>query len=161
MKIGRKYEKIAIPIVNIDADGIGGAVVDLLAMHDWPCVPLQANVPAPSGEMLSNGKPRFANARSEWWWRAREALAGPFEDGEGWIDLDPDDDELQAQLTNIKYWLNQHGQIEVESKTAMEKRGVDSPDRGDAFVMSLVDLDPVPHILWDEMLTSDLMTRPM
>jgi hypothetical protein len=65
----------------------------------------------------------FVNARSEWYWNLRER----FEQGE--IDIDPNDDQLAKQLGAIKWRMMSRGQIAVETKDEMRKRGLPSPDR--------------------------------
>lgn len=146
----------SVPPVNVDDTGVGGGVTDILIEEGLPVLPLISG--GTSTETLPNGKPRFVNARSEWWWTLREALAGPSGDGsDGWLDLDPDDDELAAQILAVKYSINRHGQIVVESKDEMRKRGLASPDRADAVVYSLVIAEPVHHPLVEHMLTSDLL----
>jgi hypothetical protein len=75
-------------------------------------------------------KDRFINARAEQYRLLREA----FEQGQ--IDLDPDDDQLAAQLGSLKWALTSRGQVKIESKDDMRKRGMPSPDRADALVMA-------------------------
>lgn len=72
---------------------------------------------------------RFLNARAEWFWGLRER----FEAGD--ISLDKDED-LAAQLANIKYKFTSWGQIQIESKDDMKRRGVHSPDRADALMLA-------------------------
>lgn len=128
------------PVAMVDDVGIGGGVTDELRDAGYPVMPMLAN--ARATRMMKDGKlPMFVDARSEWWWYCREALQGPSGDGsDGWLDLDPDDDELAHQLTVIRYRLNRRGQIQVETKDEMKGRGLASPDRGDALVMALQDL---------------------
>lgn len=52
----------------------------------------------------------------------------------------PNDPELIAQITARKYTITSRGQIQVESKEQMKKRGLDSPDRGDALALSCYDV---------------------
>lgn len=52
----------------------------------------------------------------------------------GDIDQDPADDELAARLGSIRYRLTARGQIRIESKEDMKKRGLPSPDRADSLV---------------------------
>ena len=47
------------------------------------------------------------------------------------------DDETFAQLSTRKYFLSSNGKLELESKKEMKKRGLDSPDRGDAAALSV------------------------
>lgn len=151
-----------VPIANVDDTGVGGGVTDELQAERYPCLPLVAGSACSEHETLPNGKPRFVNARSEWWWNTREALAGPTGTGDhGWLDLDPDDDELYAQLTNVKYRVNRHGQIEIESKDALKSRGLPSPDRGDALCYCLVETPVARRANMQRMMTGDLLTRPM
>ncbi|XOJ00878.1 hypothetical protein ACMX2M_03855 [Paenibacillus polymyxa] len=48
----------------------------------------------------------------------------------------PDDDVLTSQLTARKWPMTSKGKILLESKKDMKKRGLKSPDRADAFVLT-------------------------
>ena len=48
-----------------------------------------------------------------------------------------EDSETFAQLSSRKYFLASNGKLELESKKEMKKRGLDSPDRGDAAALSV------------------------
>jgi hypothetical protein len=85
---------------------------------------------------------RFVNRRAEAWWALRQA----FIDGD--VDLDPDDDELAAELQGPKWGRDSRGRVYVESKDDMRARGVKSPNRADAVVMSFV--RPVAVVLDDD-----------
>ena len=108
---------------RIDGVGVGGGVVDLLREQGVLTDDLQAGGRAMDSE-------RFANARAEWFWGLRKR----FEDGD--IDIDPADDELAAQLGSIRYEYTSRGQIKIESKDDMLKRGLPSPDRADALMLA-------------------------
>ena len=73
---------------------------------------------------------RFVNARAEWSWGLRER----FEQGD--IDIDPADDDLASQLGAIRLEYTSRGQIKIESKDDMAKRGMPSPDRADALMLA-------------------------
>lgn len=103
----------------IDADGLGAGVFDRLMEQGLPAQEMR-------GGMSARDSERFANKRAEWFWGLRQR----FEDGDISI---PDDEELLAQLTAIKYQLNSRGQIILESKDQMRKRGMPSPDKADAL----------------------------
>ena len=46
----------------------------------------------------------------------------------------PDDDVLFSQLTTRRCKTNSKGRLQLESKEEMRSRGLESPDRADAFV---------------------------
>lgn len=117
--------------IRVDGVGVGGGVVDQLVEQGWAVVDMQ------SGAGALDVK-HFANARAEWFWGLRQM----FEDGD--IDIDSDDDELAAHLGAIKYKYTARGQILIESKDEMRKRGLPSPDRADALMLAaahVVDVD--------------------
>jgi hypothetical protein len=118
------------PRAQVDDVGVGGGVTDILRQDEYATIALVGG--GACTNLLPNGKPKFVNLRSEWYWTVREAFQW------GWIDIDPDDEDLAAQLTGIKYSINRHGQIAVESKDDMKKRKMPSPDRADALVYSWV-----------------------
>jgi len=158
--LGRTLGGISgLPFANIDDTGVGGGVTDILHEEGYPCNGLVSAAACSPQEVLETGKPRFANARSEWWWRLREWLAGVSGTGEdGRLDIDPEDEDLISQIISIKYKINRHGQIQVESKDEMKHRQLPSPDRGDALVYSLVPTDPQGGVLVvEDMLTGDVL----
>lgn len=135
----------------VDVVGIGGGVVD--EMHA-----LGLEVHGVHVGLVADDKQRFGNKRAEMFWTFREM----FERGE--IDLDPKDEDLAAQLTSIKWFITRKGQIMIESKADMKKRGLPSPDRADAAMMASV---PGQGGLYAGMtflgrsITGDLLTKVM
>lgn len=115
--------------IRVDGVGVGGGVVDQLAEQGWPVIDMQAGSRAMDSE-------RFVNARAEWYWGLRER----FEQGD--IDIDPDDDDLAAQLGALKYKYTSRGQVQIESKDEMRKRGLPSPDRADGLMLAYGHVDP-------------------
>jgi hypothetical protein len=109
--------------VRVDGVGVGAGVVDRLVELGHDVVDMQSGAAAVDSE-------HFANARAEWWWAVRER----FEAGD--MDIDPDDDELAAQVGAMKYRYTSRGQIIIESKDEMRNRGLPSPDRGDALMLT-------------------------
>jgi hypothetical protein len=109
----------------IDVIGLGSGVFDRMREQDLNVVPFAA------GEAARNSK-RFKNKRAEAFWTFRELC------DQGVIDLDPEDEILLNQLGSIKWDVDSSGRIFVESKEDMAKRGLPSPDRADAAVMSIV-----------------------
>jgi hypothetical protein len=88
-------------------------------------------------------------------------LRARFEQGE--IDIDPDDDELAAQLGSIKWGIDSRGRIKIGSKDDIRKRGLPSPDRADTAAIAFsARANAVPMIVEShagESITGDLMTK--
>ena len=132
--------------VNIDVGGLGIGVYDRLIEqgHSRSLVnavnfggkPVE---PAPFGE---DGKPAGgpANRRAEMWGNLKEAL-----ESEAGLSL-PDSDSLQADLVGPGYKYNSSGQLVLESKDDMRRRGVPSPDEGDAVALCFSEPDGSPVV---------------
>jgi hypothetical protein len=112
------------PVTNVDVVGIGAGPYDRLKELGYQVVPFNG------GEKAFNAA-KFKNRRSEAYWEAREAIEL------GLVDIDPEDEDLQAELMEHKYKHTSTGQIQLEPKEDVAARLGRSPDRADAFVMSL------------------------
>jgi hypothetical protein len=94
----------------------------------------------PDGE---SSKAKFANLKAELWWCLRRRFERTFEHvSEGkqhqpseMISL-PNDPQLIAQLSLPLYRRTETGKIAIESKDALRKRGIKSPDFAEALVLS-------------------------
>lgn len=137
--------------MNVDSDGLGAPVYDRLMEQSCNVAPFH-------GGKQAIQPLRFKNARSEGYWVLRELFE------EGLIDIDPADEDLQAQITNIKWEPDSSGRIQIETKKDMAKRGVPSPDHADAAMMSVVKppvtFEPDEDELAED-LTGDLLDMPM
>ena len=113
--------------IGVDVVGIGAGVYDRLKE--------QTEFRKLVWEAQAGGKSRdpdqFLNLRAQWFWDMREK----FELGE--IDIDPNDGELAAQVSALRYKVDSKGRILIESKDDMKKRGLPSPDRADALAIAL------------------------
>src|SRR5262249_2316166 len=108
--------------IAVDSIGLGAGVVDRL--HELGIEGLEAaNVGRPARD-----SGRFANRRAEIYWNLRER----FRLGEIAI---PQDDALCEELAGIRYMHTSRGQIKIESKEVMKRRGQKSPDRADMLAM--------------------------
>jgi len=105
--------------VNIDAIGIGSGIVSRLKELGFGNV-----VKAVKGSNSPDDKEKYLNKRVECWGRMKEWL------GEGQIE---DDDALHLDLTSLLWKYNSNGQVQLESKQELRKRGVSSPDLADAL----------------------------
>jgi hypothetical protein len=124
----RALRQLEASEILVDGAGLGAGVVDQLRDQNKPVREL-------NGANRANDNERFLNARAEWFWQLREAF-DPSLPGE--VDLDDTDDVLASQLSTIKYTVTRKGQIQIESKEDMRRRGLPSPDRADAASMAWV-----------------------
>ena len=111
--------------VCIDEIGIGAGVVDRLKEEGYPVQGI--NVARSARE-----KGRFVNLRTEGYWRLRDLFNA------GLIRIPPDN-ELIAELAAIKYSFDSLGRVRLESKDAMRKRNLPSPDKADALMLAFVE----------------------
>ena len=114
--------------IKVDEIGIGAGVVDRL--KELKCPATGVNVASAPVE-----PERFMNLRAELWWNLRERLDPNPRVNPNPIALPPDD-QLLADLTNVKYKIDSRGRIQLESKEEIKKRLGRSPDRGDAVVLA-------------------------
>ena len=119
-----KAKEINTRKISVDEIGIGRGVVDSLAEEGYEDVGVNVAGRASDPE-------RYHNLRAELWWEFREKL-----DPEKTPIALPDDDELLAELSSVKYKIDGRGAIQIESKEEMKKRLGRSPDRADAVVLS-------------------------
>jgi hypothetical protein len=137
--------------MNVDVIGLGAGVFDRLKEQG-------ANVHPFNASERAYDPTKFKNRRAEGWWVLREWFE------EGLIDIDPADEDLAGQLTNIKFWYDSSGRVQIESKEELAKRGLPSPDHADACMMAFV--KPAEMFVPDEEelaedLTGDLLEMPM
>lgn len=118
--------------VNIDDTGLGGGVTDRLEevkieerLRRLEIVPVNFGSKPPQ----DGSEDRYQDI-STYMWATLKTL---MENEEVSI---ANDEELVAQLSVRKYSITSTGKIMLESKKAMKDRGIKSPDRGDAVVLS-------------------------
>jgi hypothetical protein len=109
--------------VNIDADGLGGPIVDRLRELGYELAAIH------NGAKARNDK-RFFNLSAELWANAAETI----ERGEVALFTD---ETLISQLTSRRWRPRSDGRVQLESKEDMRRRGLPSPDRADATVLAL------------------------
>ena len=107
--------------VIVDETGIGSGVVDRLRQMNY-------QVTGFNGGESPKDKDTYKNRRVEVWGLMRDALKGR-------IEL-PDDSELRMDLIGPEYSFTPTQQLLLERKEDMKKRGLASPDRGDALAMT-------------------------
>lgn len=107
--------------VFVDGVGIGGSVVDQLRQLGFDIIEINAGSPA----MESH---KYFNLRAEMWGRMRDAIVSGLEL--------PDDPELLGELTSVEYSFSPTQQVRLEKKEIMKRRGLSSPDCGDALALT-------------------------
>lgn len=137
----------------IDIDGVGAGPYDNLRADGKNVLPFQ-------GGLRAYNPDRYRNRRAEEYWGLRDEFE------QGLVDIDLLDEKLQNQLQSLKFGYTSRGQIYIETKEDMEKRGLPSPDRADAVMMSRrrAPYVPTPAAVGAddvEDYTSDLLGRPM
>jgi hypothetical protein len=125
------HRRANAPVIVDVGGGYGGDITLRLKENG---IPYQGFNGAAAASSTTADGIRFVNARSEAWWRLREAL-NPDQEGGAVIAL-PDDPELLADLTAPTIEVRING-IQIESKDNIRKRLGRSPDKGDAVVMCL------------------------
>jgi hypothetical protein len=128
----------AVRAVFVDEGGVGAGVVDRLRQLGVPFVFGVNFASAAERWDAAGAKPLYANKRAEMWgnmkdWLTRGAL--------------PDNAELRGDLCGIEYGYNGKGEIQLEKKEDMKKRGLASPDLGDALALTFA--HPVSTAAWD------------
>lgn len=116
-------EKYNPSAIFVDGGGVGGGVVDRLRQMGYRIIEVQ------SGEKAHDDE-KYLNKRAEMWGEMREWLSV------GCID---DDVRLHDDLTGPEYNIALKGQIKLETKESMKKRGLASPDDGDALAMTFAE----------------------
>jgi hypothetical protein len=129
IKFQREHEADAIVV---DSDGIGAPVFDQLKFQGYGEYLHEFH----GGKPAHDGKAYF-NRRAEIWGLMRD-----------WLNAGaqiPDEPELEADLTGPLYGFSAQQQVQLEKKDDMKKRGLSSPDFGDALAMTFaVQLHPAP-----------------
>ncbi len=135
--------------IFVDEGGVGGGVVDRLRELGAPVYGVHFGGAAQRAM-------RFFNRRSEIFWELRRLL-------EQRLIAIPRDEELAGQLLGLRYDISSSGQIRLEGKPEMRRRGMPSPDKADALALAFLvppsfgiwtgaepflrDSPPNPHII--------------
>ena len=109
--------------VFIDGGGVGGGVVDILKSRGFRVS--EVNFGAAAKQVL-----KYANKRAEMWGDMRDWLAT------GVIDDDP---QLADDMQAPEYGFDKDGRVLLERKADMKKRGLASPDDGDALALTFAE----------------------
>ena len=114
--------------VNIDSAGIG----HYFATHFDD---LGYNVNFVNVGEAARDSNQFVNLKAELYWGLRQR----FEAGDV---AGLTDDRALSQLSSIRYKHNPRGQVVIESKEELRKRGIKSPDRAESIMLAFADRTP-------------------
>lgn len=108
--------------ICIDSIGVGGGVTDRLRELGLPAIGVNTSE-APGLRQT------YLNLRAELWFKLKAFL-------EARDCSIPKDDNLLAELVAVKYKFTSSGKLQIESKDEMKRRGLASPDHGDAVCLT-------------------------
>ncbi len=123
--------------VIYDADGVGAGVSGETESIQYKMTKWAGQVLPFRGGLHVEGA-RYRIVRSMWWWALRRRL----EHGE--ICIRQRDHKLYTQLSSLRYSITNTGDIRVETKEEMKKRGIDSPDRADSLMYACAMAEDLP-----------------
>jgi hypothetical protein len=109
----------------VDGVGVGAGVVDRLRMLGHDIIEVNAG-------QSPDDKDTYWNKRVEMWDRMRIQMK------EG-MDI-PNDGDLRNALIGVEYGFNDKEQMRLERKQDMKKRGLESPDDGDAIAYTFAEI---------------------
>jgi hypothetical protein len=133
-----------IDVIFVDGSGAGGAVVDHLAnRHNLPVEDIQFG----SRALNATNQVRYAQRRSEMWGNMKDALK--------YLAI-PNSSELRDQLISPEYDYNLRGELQLEKKADMKRRGLASPDIADALALTFA--RPVWPKQYDDMGTGSVVS---
>jgi hypothetical protein len=113
-----------VDVIFLDGSGVGGAVVDHLAnRHNLPVEDIQFG----SKALNATNQVKYAQRRSEMWGNMRDMLQ--------YLAI-PNSSELRDQLIGPEYDYNLRGELQLEKKSDMKRRGLASPDIADALALT-------------------------
>jgi len=108
----------------------GGPIIQRLIDTGYDKEVIEVNFGGPSPDK------HFARMRPFMWGRMKD-----------WLErggIDATDTRLETDLGGPGYHLNRNNQVELESKESMVKRGVASPDDGDALALTFAQVVRIP-----------------
>ncbi len=124
-QVAFEFSRWPAQVVFVDMAGLGSGVYDRLRELGLPVIQVWGSgVPR---------DPRFADKRAEMWWLMAQEVKGS--GGQPMLSL-PNIVELVQELTGPEVGFNNRAKVRLESKESMKRRGLPSPDIGDALAMT-------------------------
>lgn len=129
-RIADESRQYGVDAIFIDGGGVGGGVVDRCRQIGLRVTEVQFGAKSDRAPIGQDRSIAYGNKRAEMWGNMRDWLRA------GAIDDDP---ELIADLTGVEYgYVLRDGRdaIQLERKEDMKRRGLASPDDGDALALT-------------------------
>lgn len=123
----------------VDDTGVGGGVTDRLHEQQFNINPVNFGESARDAE-------RFANRRTEMFWRLRDALNPEITDSPR-LAIPKGMSELAAEITRPLYTYTSRGQIKLEAKDQIKARLGRSPDLADALALTFTPRRREPRVI--------------
>lgn len=133
MQLASEVHKIACELradaIFVDGTGVGAGVVDRLEQLNLPtgCMVFEVNFGGQPDAQWAGDQARMAYKVDEMWWNMAQWLK------RGAI---PDEQEIEDDLIGREYGFTTDNAIRLEKKEDMKKRGLSSPDNGDALALT-------------------------
>lgn len=122
-KVVSAIAELELDAVVVDGDGLGAGVVDRLKQLGYGRLVTEFH-----GGVPAHDTHQYFNRRAEVWGLMRDALKNGM--------AVPDLPDMEQDLCGIQYGFSGKEQIQLEAKADMKKRGLASPDLGDALAMT-------------------------
>ena len=119
--LSQRHNGRSVAMMFIDGTGIGGPIVDRLQQLGFSRKVMEVQFGARPPDR------KYANMRAFMWGRMRDWLR------HGSID---DDTRLEQDVTAPGYQHDKQDRLVLEAKERMKRRGLDSPDDGDALALT-------------------------
>lgn len=129
--------KSRIRIVRVDAAGEGRSTARILENNDYPVYEVAFGEKAQGANDTERQKAQaeFQNLKAQIHWQLRDRLKAGTVRG-------LTDETTLRQLRSLRWGINKgSGRIEIESKETREKRGLVSPDRGEATMLAFARIE--------------------
>lgn len=151
-------KKLGVEVINFDSIGVGAGAKGAFNSMQKTIKHIPINVgKSPTNIQYGDkrAKDKFRNLKAELWWRLRERFENTYKytNGDNSISEDdiisiPNDTELITELSQPLYFFNENGKIQIEKKADMKKRGIKSPNKADALVLTFAETKKDISILW-------------
>jgi phage terminase large subunit len=112
-------------VILVDSIGLGSGVVDRMRELKLPVRGINVSESPAMGDTYNNLRTELI-FRTRAWLEQRNAKL-------------PNDAELIAEMTCIRYSFTSSGKMKAESKDDMRRRGLPSPDKADAVFLTMAD----------------------